>query len=184
MKWTINDSTDKYHSSLWSMHFSLHSMNLKFGTQRFLGSLIITNLSLTLKNSQLPMQCRGPKFKKFRDWKKILPLANFWDQAIFSASYLLGIIVLILDKVFRILIFWLQIRNQQPQRSCSTKFHPNQVIFLDVPPPYSICHSKFLDIELGFVMSDLASPRVPIFNAIIDHQLSTILNLAILTSDL
>ena len=107
-------------------------IGIKFGTRGFLKSLI-NNPSSTFINPKWWMQYGGPKYKKLRDWDKIYFSGHFLQSRILNPSYwgtnLLGIIVVILDTLSGILIFSLQIRNQQPQKSLNTEFHPNAKTF-------------------------------------------------------
>ena len=148
-------------------------IGLKFGIQRFLGSLI-TDRSSTFRNSKWWMQYDGPKYKKFID-KSYLIGIKFASQEFSWSSNLKCFLLryefagnccchyVILDTLFGIVIFWLRIRNEQSQKSSSTEFCPNQVTSLHFALPYSIHYSQFLKVELGFVISDPKNPQVPNF---------------------
>ena len=110
----IKNPSSKFGNSKWLLQYGRskaksYSIGMKFGNRRFLRSLI-TNSSSTFRNSKWWMQYGGPEYKKLLDWDKIC-FSEVFGVKHSTASYwstnFLGIILVILDKLCKILIFWL-----------------------------------------------------------------------------
>ena len=123
---------------------------MKFGIQEFLGSLI-TNLRSTFRNSKWRMCNSRSKYKKLLDCDKIC------FSGIFGIKKFLLLPVGVQICWELSLSFWI---NYLEFLCFDSRFHPNQVDFLDFAPPYSI----FRNVDFRFVISD--PKNLPVHNCI------------------